>query len=128
MRKYPFLLIVAALLCALRMEGQWELNRNPYIPVTEGDLTFDLAWAGGLNSPQWSQADLDLNGTLDLFAFDRIGDRAMVLLNSQLPGSNPQYTQDVSLLEAFPEMSEWALLKDMTATARKTCSPRPATA
>lgn len=95
------------------MEGQWELNRNPYIPVTEGDLTFDLAWAGGLNSPQWSQADLDLNGTLDLFVFDRIGDRAMVLLNSQLPGSNPQYTHDVSLLEAFPEMSEWALLKDM---------------
>ena len=40
-----------------------------------------LALAGGLNQPQFSNIDLNGDGKLDLFVFDRTGYRASTYIN-----------------------------------------------
>ena len=81
--------------------------------MAEGGWSLDNPWTGGFNSAQFSPIDLDLNGTIDLFVFDRIGNRIMVFLNSEMPGTAPVYTHNVAHLGAFPEIRQWALMRDM---------------
>ena len=77
-------------------------------PVEIDGNTIGLAFAGGLNSPQFSQVDLNRDGRDDLFVFDRIGDVPMAFLK-QADGS---YRFDESVLENFPAIESWVLLRD----------------
>ena len=70
------------------------------------------AWAGGLNNPQFSTIDLDNNGSLDLFVFDRSTNRALTFINNNTPNQTsyqfaPQYAN------YFPDMHDWAILTDL---------------
>ncbi len=71
------------------------------------------AWAGGLNNPQFSTIDLDNNGTLDLFVFDRSTNRVLTFINNNTPNQTsyqfaPQYAA------YFPaNMRDWAILTDL---------------
>jgi hypothetical protein len=56
------------------------LIREDRVHVVDGGLLLENAWAGGLNSPQFSELDLDLDGLMDLFVFDRSGDRFLTFL------------------------------------------------
>jgi hypothetical protein len=78
------------------------------VPVTVAGTTLVHPWAGGVNSPQISKADLDRDGKEDVFIFDRAGDVPLTLRN--LGGG--QFVYDDSYLASFPPMRSWALLRD----------------
>ncbi|AKQ46670.1 hypothetical protein TH63_15235 [Rufibacter radiotolerans] len=71
-----------------------------------------LAWAGGFNSPQFSAIDLNQDGQLDLFVFDRSSQKVATFLAVRTNGvwgyqPAPQYA------EAFPkELRYFAVLRD----------------
>ncbi len=91
--------------------AQW-LQRNDNIPVKIDNYFIANAWAGGLNAPQFSNIDLNQDGILDLFVFDRQANRVLTFVQtSDVQGQSywyhaPQYQN------AFPNMTNWALLRD----------------
>lgn len=82
-------------------------------PLKNVDGTpFKMPWAGGLNSPQFSEADLDNDGTQDLVIFDRTGNRVLTFLNGGASGQI-DYVFAPQFIENFPkELRSWALLRD----------------
>jgi len=70
-----------------------------------------LAWVGGMNSCQFSQIDLNLDGIKDLMVFDRNGNRTLTFINHGTAGS-VDYEYDPQYQAAFPIMSDWVRLID----------------
>jgi hypothetical protein len=69
--------------------------------------TLQFPFTGGVNTPQFSNIDLNNDGRKDLFIFDRSTNKVLCFLN--LPQGMlyaPQYET------AFPFMQAWALLRD----------------
>ncbi|MEZ5149196.1 MAG: hypothetical protein R2759_19530 [Bacteroidales bacterium] len=68
------------------------------------------AWAGGMNSCQFGEVDMNLDGIKDLLVFDRHGDRIMTFLNAG-------YANDVSYYLApeyagsFPKLVDWVIFR-----------------
>lgn len=81
------------------------------VPFVIGGATLDLALVGGLNSPQFSSVDLNNDGQEDLHVFDRVGDIQMAFVHDAVPGSG-NYTYAPELLENFPAITNWVLLRD----------------
>ncbi len=115
MKKY--ILIVAALfLLSIQNFGQvFGFYRTDSITVIDNILstndTLTLAWSGGLSHSEFSSIDIDLDGTLDLYVFDRVGHRFMVLKNNGIPNTvsyKNHWADDAS----FPGIGEWVLLED----------------
>lgn len=78
------------------------------VPVQAGGQQLDFAWAGGLNNPQVSEADLDRDGLNDLFIFDRTGDAQLAFRNA---GNAWVYAPE--LLQHFPtDLAHWVMLRD----------------
>lgn len=68
-------------------------------------------WAGGIDAVQYCDIDLDLDGKMDLLAFDRRGNRKMCFLNNGAINEidynyAPQYT------ELLPDFYEWVIFAD----------------
>ncbi|GAA4501125.1 FG-GAP-like repeat-containing protein [Hymenobacter ginsengisoli] len=86
--------------------------------VVQGTDTLAQAWTGGLNTPQFSTIDLDGDGQLDLFAFDRETARCYTFLSvAGASGRRWQYAPDYESL--FPsDLSGWALLRDYDCDGR----------
>lgn len=103
----PFLLLAAPL------QAQFALEYDGSIPVQRNGNALGMAWAGGLNYPQFSHIDLDQDGDQDLWLFDRQGDKVVTLVNQGTPGQ-PDYimSHDFDLIPPFREIMEWALLRD----------------
>ncbi len=102
--------IVLLLFVSVSTQAQIYFNRITDIPVVNG-TTLEVPWAGGLNYPLFSQIDLNDDGLLDLFAFDRSDNRVTTYLNNGIVGPNcwryaPEYEN------AFPVMTGWAFLYD----------------
>ncbi len=89
--------------------------------LVQGSDTLAQAWAGGLNSPQFSSLDLDGDGRADLFAFDRQTQRVYTFLNAAAVGGGPGrrwlYAPQYEAL--FPaDLQYWALLRDYDCDGR----------
>lgn len=80
-----------------------------YPPVTQNGAELNLAWFGGLNTPQTQAADLDGDGIDDLYIFDKAGE-----VNLALKGDgNGNYEVAPELVAHFPEDTEsWTMLRD----------------
>jgi hypothetical protein len=82
--------------------------------VVQGTDTLAYAWAGGLNSPQFSTIDLNFDGQADLYAFDRLARRSYTFLN--LPaatGTGRRWQYAPQYESAFPlDLESWVLLRD----------------
>jgi hypothetical protein len=77
----------------------------------ESKKIYKYPWAGGMNSCQFGEVDLNLDGIKDLFVFDRNGNRIMTFLNNGTPGTvdyfyAPEYKYN------FPELFDWVILAD----------------
>jgi len=78
---------------------------------TNGD-TLKNPWAGGFNSVQFSEIDLNLDGIKDLFVFDRTGNRISTFINAGIP-NQVTYKHDPSYVKFFPKgLHDWVLLRD----------------
>ena len=91
--------------------SQFSFTRLYDIQVTKDALVQKFPWTGGMNFCQFSNIDLNYDGVEDLFIFDRSGDKVLTFLQNGSSGVMdfeyaPQYE------EAFPGMSDWAMLAD----------------
>ncbi|MCB0522722.1 MAG: T9SS type A sorting domain-containing protein [Lewinellaceae bacterium] len=80
-------------------------------PVTIGGQALLNPWAGGLNAPQWSSADLDNDGKPDLYLFDRAGFVHLPFLNIGGPGET-KFKFAPQLAGFFPRTFNFAMLRD----------------
>ena len=72
------------------------------IPVYSGSDTLIFGGAGGLNTPQFSEIDLNNDGIKDLLVFDRSAQIALTFLNSGTAGQ-VSYTFAPDYMRAFPQ-------------------------
>ncbi|MEM7104160.1 MAG: T9SS type A sorting domain-containing protein [Bacteroidota bacterium] len=75
-----------------------------------GDL-LENPLAGGMNNPQFSEVDLNNDGILDLFIFDRTGNVHYTFLNSGT-ANEIDYTYAPEYKDNFPRFTNWMLLRD----------------
>ncbi len=79
------------------------------IEFTKDGVPIPNALVGGLNAPQFSEADFNGDGRMDLFVFDRAGSVPLVFINSPIFGYEyaPEYK------EVIPDnVLDFALLRD----------------
>ncbi len=90
---------------------------NQPLVINNGD-TLDLAWFGGLNSPQFSKMDINGDNVEDLVIFDRSSFKTICL---QAEGKNSRkYTHVPKLETGFPpELVNWALFRDYNCDGKK---------
>jgi hypothetical protein len=85
----------------------------PAIPVTRYGNNLPMAWAGGINYPQWSEIDLNQDGHPDLFMFDRSNNRIVTLINDGIAGVPSFHDESAKYAPMFPTgMQGWATLYD----------------
>ncbi|GAB4490354.1 MAG: hypothetical protein OHK0045_14710 [Raineya sp.] len=75
------------------------------------------AWAGGINSPQFSTIDLNLDGTEDLFVYDRTSKKIYTFLAT--PQKNYHYAPEYELLFPSTPDAGWILLHDYNYDGKK---------
>lgn len=97
---------------ALHAQFPFELQRDLTLPVIEDGEQLGSAWAGGLSSPQFSRIDVDFDGDLDLFLFDRDGNRTLVFLNQNPEVGEIEYVYSAEYSADFPDLRDWVLLRD----------------
>jgi len=92
--------------------AQISFIRYDSIPVVVDGQALPSAWAGGLNSPQFSEIDLDGDGTKDLFAFERsLNGSLKTFINEGTP-NKAAYRHAHQFRSKFPILQNWALLAD----------------
>jgi len=123
LRSYALLLALLAfpLLTRAQPGTAFGFEYRPAAKVVHGTDTLANAWAGGLNTPQFSSIDLNGDGQQDLFAFDRESSRRYTFLNVAAPGTPAgrrwQYAPQYESL--FPaELENWVLLRDYDCDGR----------
>ncbi len=87
--------------------AQMVLKRDTNIIFKENGLQFSSALSGGINSGQFSNIDLNLDGVLDLVVFDKSGNKLNPFVNES--GNflyAPRYRSN------FPNLHDWALFID----------------
>ncbi|MCO6501060.1 MAG: T9SS type A sorting domain-containing protein [Vicingus serpentipes] len=108
-KKYFFLLL---LFISTDSIAQLTFTRNDSIIMINmnGD-TLKNPFAGGFNSVQFSDIDLNIDGFKDLFVFEKADGRITPFINEGIPNKEsyihaPQYIQN------FPDLYGWVLLRD----------------
>ncbi|HTL80839.1 MAG TPA: FG-GAP-like repeat-containing protein [Bacteroidia bacterium] len=86
--------------------------RKDSIPVTDSlGIPYLFPWVGGMNSCQFSDIDLNLDGIKDLFIFDRAGNKITTYLNYGT-ANVVDYHYAPQYLSQFPHLHDWVLLRD----------------
>ncbi|MBC7778323.1 MAG: T9SS type A sorting domain-containing protein [Phycisphaerae bacterium] len=113
MKKSSFLLALAALLWAFNLSAQsTQMFERISAPVQANGVDFDYPFAGGLNAPQFSQADLDHDLLQDLVLFDRVGNVVLTFINEGTAGA-PNYVFRHEYACNFPDsLTDWMLMRD----------------
>ena len=103
------LMILIILPFLLRGQNTHDLQRVFYTfqKNTAGNPPYENPLVGGFNCPEFSEVDLNNDGKLDLFVFDRIGYACVTYLNV-----NNKYVFSPEYLDNFPKLNDWALLRD----------------
>ncbi|NQV03637.1 MAG: VCBS repeat-containing protein, partial [Bacteroidia bacterium] len=76
-----------------------------------------LAWIGGMNAVQFCELDLDLDGTMDLVAFDRHGNRIIPLVYKGSSAST-LYHPDTSYISHLPDLHDFLITADYNCDGR----------
>ena len=97
--------IVASIFCQTPEE---EVVRYEDISIIENGATLSLPYAGGLNSPLYTEADINNDGVLDLFIYDRTDDSGNYILRS---GPN-DYFSGFEFQKNLPPLVGYALMYD----------------
>lgn len=81
------------------------------IDVVQNQHTLNNAWCGGLNAPVISEINLNDDELLDLFLFDKYGNKVLTFIN-QGEGNYPKYIYDPKYEQQFPQLKGWAVIRD----------------
>lgn len=111
MKPRQFCLTLFALLILHRSAvGQtpwgWSLSEGPEVTIDETAMPHPFT--GGMSAPQWSEIDMDWDGDMDLFAFDRDGSRILVFEKTE----TGDWHERPDWCLGWPALKHWALLRD----------------
>ncbi|MFK7948380.1 MAG: T9SS type A sorting domain-containing protein [Saprospiraceae bacterium] len=106
--KFKFLLFVS---CLLTIQSNAQTLHNLPIDLTENGQKLTLGDFGGLNNPQFSEADLNNDGINDLVVFDKTDNHFFTFINGGT-ANTVDYTYAPEYIENFPAVNRWALLRD----------------
>jgi hypothetical protein len=107
-----FILSASLFLVYLSVNAQLYFNRTDTVIVqTANGTILKNPWAGGLNFLQVSDIDLNYDGIMDLFVFDRTGNRISTFINGGA-ANTVDYIYDHKYVDKFPKLDSWALLRD----------------
>ncbi|MCU0432606.1 MAG: T9SS type A sorting domain-containing protein [Bacteroidia bacterium] len=109
--KLIFTSTLAAFLVAAPLSAQLTFNRVDTIQVVANNQLMPFAWAGGMNFCQFSEIDLDQDGTMDLFSFDRTGNKILTWVNNGTANQS-DYSLAPEYVQRFPLLHDWVLLRD----------------
>ena len=101
------IIFVVALFLSISVSCQTNFFRDTSISVYYNNIKLQNAWAGGINSAQFNEIDLDLDGTKDLIVFDKTGDKIIPFLNK-----NGNYIFAPNYKNYFPDVHDWMILAD----------------
>ena len=85
-----------------------EVVRYETISIIENGVTLSLPYAGGLNSPLYTEADLNNDGVVDLFIYDRVDDSGNYILRT---GPN-EYFSGFEFQKNLPPLVGFAMMYD----------------
>jgi hypothetical protein len=105
------LLFSLGLVLSVHVFAQTTMFQRMEVPLKINGTALEVPFAGGLNNPQFSAADLNNDGKLDLVIFDRGGDVVLTYLNDHITGQ-ASYTFAPEYACNFPPMIDYALLRD----------------
>ena len=105
MHKLLFLILIILLQNCLFAQNN--LFRDTSLQVSENNIAFKHAWAGGLNAAQFNEIDLDLDGVKDLVVFDRSGNKLIPFLNK-----NNKFIYAPNFKSKFPKIKDWVIFAD----------------
>jgi hypothetical protein len=94
----------------------FEISSTPVFRDENGSV-LSLALAGGLNQPQFSPYDFDQDGKMDLFVFDRTGNKVLVFIAVTVKGVT-NYRYDPSYEDFFPKGEQFMQLHDFDADGK----------
>ncbi len=111
--KKTFLVLFFSIVFGLfQLYAQDDFERSLNLDVKRMDNSSYLyPFSGGMNSVQYSEVDLNLDGINDLIVFDRAGDRVSPYIN----GGTTQtidYTYAPEYIDSFPKFKSWVLFRD----------------
>lgn len=86
------------------------INNSLTIVDLQGD-TIPFPFTGGLVAPQFSSIDMNGDGYLDLYVFDRDGNKTLCFLSRGIPGQ-ASFVYSPAYEHYFPSGIGWALLRD----------------
>lgn len=95
-------------IAALAVTAQVTQQLDVHISISGNDISY--GFNGGTNNPQFHRVDLNDDGILDLYYFDKIGNVSMTYLYDNSGGMNYDYAPSYG--HRFPEMERFALLRD----------------
>ena len=87
--------------------------RDTTVALIENNIKFKNAWAGGVNSAQFHEIDLDLDGNKDLIVFDKTGNKLLPFLNKN--GEflfAPDYRSSFPLHQDGKKLHDWVIFAD----------------
>ena len=87
--------------------AQISVNRDTSVNVYESNIKYKSPWVGGMNSIQFNEIDLNLDGVNDLITFDRSGNK----LNTFIKKNN-EYIFAPKFRKNFPKIKDWCLTAD----------------
>ncbi len=87
--------------------SQMILNRDTSLVFEENGIRFESALSGGINSGQFSNIDLNLDGIIDLIVFDKSGNKLMPFINN-----NGTFIYAPKYRDNFPTIHDWVILAD----------------
>ena len=87
--------------------SQSNFYRDTSVNVIENNMQFKNAWAGGINSAQFNEIDLDLDGIKDLIIFDKSGNKLIPYLNK-----NGNFIFAPEYRTSFPKLHDWVIMAD----------------
>lgn len=95
----------------LKTQAQ-DFHRIENAAVVVNNSVLPNPFAGGLNTPQFSAVDLNNDGRLDLYAFDRVGDIHLTFIAQDTPDVGQRYHFSPEYAQNFPHVENWVLLRD----------------
>jgi len=102
--------------------AQFYFQRFDGVPVTQENGPVSFPWAGGINHPQFSNIDLNMDGRNDLYVFDKSGDKTVCFTTDaqdQLQLAPNYREMFVNRHSTFTSrMHDWVLLRDFNADGK----------
>jgi hypothetical protein len=107
MQKILLLLLLAPMLAF----SQTKYQVNDVVVLRNG-RPMQNPWLGGLNNPVFSPMDINQDGLMDLFVYDKAGWKALAFLNTGSVG-HPSFTYAPQYDHMFPpDLTDWAVMRD----------------